>query len=107
MKKILFICSANKWRSPTAEHIFADLPEIETDSAGLDNSAAIPLSVEQLMWADLIFVMEHVHKRKLSRKFKKHLNGQRVIVLGIPDEYKYMDPELIKKLQSKVTPFLK
>jgi predicted protein tyrosine phosphatase len=25
MIQLLFICGKNKWRSPTAEHIFADL----------------------------------------------------------------------------------
>ncbi len=104
---ILFLCSANRLRSPTAEHVFADLPNIETDSAGLDASANIVISAEQLKWADIIFVMEHKHRAKLSKKYRKHINGQRVITLDIPDNYEYMDPGLIKLLKAKVSPFLR
>ena len=106
LKKILFICSQNKLRSPTAEAVFAGTPGIEVDSAGLNNDAVVPLSPEQVAWADMIFVMEQEHRSKLNRKFKRHLNGQRVIVLGIPDEYDYMDPVLVQLLKVKVAPFL-
>lgn len=106
MKNILFICAANRLRSPTAEQVFADYPDIETDSAGVNNSADVVVSPEQLKWANLIFVMENVHRRKLSKTYKKHLNGQRIITLGIPDNYAYMDEELIRILKVKVEPFL-
>jgi len=46
MKRILFLCSQNKLRSPTAECIFTDYPGIEVDSAGLNNNAIVPLSDE-------------------------------------------------------------
>lgn len=105
-KKVLFICSANKLRSPTAEHIFADYPNVETDSAGLNLSADLVLSSEQVQWADMIFVMERAHRNKLSKKYKKHLNGQRVICLNIADDFDYMDPTLIHILKSRVTPYL-
>jgi predicted protein tyrosine phosphatase len=59
-----------------------------------------------LVWAQLIFVMERAHRNKLSAKFKKHLNGKRVICLDIPDDYDYMDPNLIQLLQAKVPRFL-
>jgi predicted protein tyrosine phosphatase len=106
LKNLLFICSQNKLRSPTAEAVFAGIPGIDVDSAGLNNDAIVPLSPEQLGWADVIFVMEKAHREKLNRKFKRHLNGQRVIVLGIPDDYEYMDPVLMELLKAKVTPFL-
>lgn len=106
-KNVLFLCSANRLRSPTAEHVFANWPNIETDSAGLDASASIVLSSEQLKWADIIFVMENRQRNRLSKKYKKHLNGQRVITLGIPDNYEYMDPVLIKLLETKAGPFLR
>ena len=106
-KNVLFLCSANRLRSPTAEHVFANWPNIETDSAGLDASASVVLSSEQLKWADIIFVMENRQRNRLSKKYKKHLNGQRVITLGIPDDYEYMDPVLIKLLEAKAGPFLR
>ncbi len=105
MTHLLFICSQNKLRSPTAEAVFAGTPGIEVDSAGLNNDAIVPLSPEQVGWADVIFVMEKAHREKLTRKFKRHLNHQRVVVLGIPDNYAYMDPALVELLKSKVTPY--
>jgi len=101
MKRVLFLCSRNKLRSPTAEDIFRGQPAIEVDSAGLAPDAEVPLSVEQIEWADLIIVMENVHKQRLNRKFRKSLGGKRVVVLGILDKYPYMDAELIRLLRLK------
>ena len=70
-----------------------------SEKVGLNNDAIVPLSPEQVEWADVIFVMEKEHRNKLNRKFKRHLNGQRVIVLGIPDDYDFMDPEARRQFQ--------
>lgn len=107
MKRALFLCTQNRLRSPTAEHVFSTWSGVETDSAGLGADATIPLSPEQIEWASIIFVMEKMHKNRLSAKFKRHLNGKRVICLDIPDEYDYMQPELIKLLESKAGRFLR
>jgi predicted protein tyrosine phosphatase len=103
---VLFICTQNRLRSPTAEHVFSTYPGIETDSAGLGNDANITLSTEQIEWASVIFVMEQTHKKKLSQKFKSHINGKKIICLGIPDEYEFMQDELVELLKKKVEPFL-
>jgi predicted protein tyrosine phosphatase len=105
--RALFICSQNPLRSPTAEQIFSSWPGIEADSVGLANDATVPLSVEQIEWATIIFVMEKAHRNKLSKKFKNHQNGKKIICLSIPDEYDYMQPELIKLLEAKVGIFLR
>jgi predicted protein tyrosine phosphatase len=107
MLKLLFLCSQNKLRSPTAEQVFSQLYGVECDSAGLHESAEMYLSPEQLQWADIVFVMERSHKTKLSKKFKRHLDGKRVVVLGIPDEYGYMDSALVALLEKKVMPFIR
>lgn len=99
---VLFICSQNRLRSPTAEQVFADWPGIETSSAGLNNDAENPVTPELLEWAELIFVMERAHRSKLSAKFKRHLGHARVVCLDIPDEYDYMDEELVRLLRGKV-----
>jgi len=99
MKRLLFLCSQNKLRSPTAETIFAETPGIEVDSAGLNNDAVVPLSEEQSEWADVILVMETVHRTRLNRKFRACLGGKRIAVLNIPDDYEYMDEELIELLR--------
>ncbi|MCE9518442.1 MAG: phosphotyrosine protein phosphatase [Verrucomicrobia bacterium] len=105
-KHILFLCSQNKLRSPTAEAIFADHPAIEVDSAGLNNDAEIPLSEEQIEWADLIIVMEKAHCNRLNRKFKRALAGKRIAVLDIPDEYEYMEPSLVALLKSRCASYI-
>lgn len=107
MLRALFICSANRLRSPTAEQVFASWPGVETDSAGLSNGASQELSGEQLEWATIVFVMEKAHRSKLSKKFRKYLNGKRVICLDIPDEYDFMQPELVRLLETKAGPFLR
>ena len=106
MVNALFICSQNKLRSPTAETVFAKWPDVETDSAGLNNDAETPLTPEQIAWADVIFVMEKAHRNKLSKRFRKYLNGKRVICLDIPDDYDFMQQELVKLLETKVERFL-
>jgi predicted protein tyrosine phosphatase len=93
-RRILFVCSQNKLRSPTAEAVFANHPEVDVDSAGLNHDAVIPLSPEHIEWADLILVMEKSHQNRLSKSFRKYLTGKRVIVLNIPDDYDYMEPAL-------------
>lgn len=107
MKRALFICTQNRLRSPTAEQVFASWPDVESDSAGLGNDAEVPLSSEQIAWATIIFVMEKVHRRRLAQNFRTHLNGKRVICLDIPDDYAYMQPELIRALEAKAGKFLR
>lgn len=71
--------------------------------AGLDKTASVPLSSDMLTWADQILVMEKRHKSKLTRDFSAFLKGKSIGVLGIPDKYRFMDPELVKLLK-KVVP---
>ena len=102
MKKVLFVCSQNKLRSPTAERVFSNDPDLEVLSAGLNSDAMNVLTPELVLWAEVIFVMEKAHKNKLQKKFKRYLNKQRVICLNIPDEYEFMAPELVSMFQEMV-----
>src|SRR5689334_18128099 len=106
MVKALFVCSQNRLRSPTAEHVFSQYEGVECESAGTNGSANIPLGPELVEWADIIFVMERAHRNKVTKMFRGHLNGKRIIVLGIPDDYEYMDETLIHLLKLKVEPYL-
>ena len=107
MKHVLFVCSQNRLRSPTAEQVFAGHPGIETASAGLNRDAEHPLGNELVAWADIVFVMEKTHRDKLTSKFKAQLRDKRVICLDIPDDYDYMDPGLVRLLEMKVPPHLR
>ena len=102
MKNVLFVCSQNRLRSPTAEQVFADHPAIEVASAGTNSDAQNPLSSELVRWADLIFVMEKSHRNKVQKKYRSDLKTARVICLDIPDEYEFMDEGLIRLLKIKV-----
>ena len=107
MIRALFICSQNKLRSQTAEQVFSQWPGVEADSAGLNNDAETPLSLEQVDWADVIFVMEKPHRTKLNRQFRRYLDGKRVICLDIADNYAFMQPELVQLLETKAGRFLR
>jgi predicted protein tyrosine phosphatase len=106
MKHLLFICSQNKLRSPTAEAVFAEYAGVEVDSAGLNNDAEVPLSEEQLEWADVILVMERAHRERLNRKFGHALSGKGIAVLNIPVDYEYIDEDLIRILKLRCQPYL-
>jgi predicted protein tyrosine phosphatase len=93
--RALFVCSRNRLRSPTA------------DSAGLAPDAVTPLELDQIEWAEVVFVMEQRHKVKLTRMFGRSLKGKRIICLDIPDKYAFMDPELIAVLQRKAGKFIR
>jgi len=104
--KLLFVCTAGKLRSPTAEKVFAEWPGLGTRSAGLDAACPQPLSAELVAWADRVFVMEPRHRKKVRRRFRDALGRKPLIVLGIPDEYEFMDPALIAHLEDRVPQFL-
>ncbi|CAJ0741495.1 hypothetical protein R16034_02670 [Ralstonia edaphis] len=105
--RALFICSRNRLRSPTAEAVFAKWPNVETDSAGLAPDADVQLDADQLDWAEVIFVMERSHQRRLSQRFDARLRGKRVVCLNIPDDYVFMQPELVALLEKRVGPHLR
>ena len=105
-KKLLFLCSRNRWRSPTAEWIFHGMDGLQARSAGTEQGARVKVTAGHLGWADIIFVMEKKHLRRLREKFAGELTGKRVVCLNIPDEYQFMQPELVDRLEASVPPAL-
>ena len=103
VRTVLFVCSQNKLRSPTAEQVFSRREDLEVASAGTNHDAETPLTVELVSWADLIFVMEKAHRSKLRRRFRAALAGKRVICLDVPDNFASMQPELVRLLEIKVS----
>ena len=104
--RVLFVCSRNRLRSPTAEAVFGGMPGVEADSAGLAPDAEAVLDAAQVDWADLVVVMERQHKARLVQKFGARLKGKRVVCVDIPDRYDYMQPELVALLERKIGPLL-
>ena len=106
MKRLLFICSRNQWRSPTAEAIYRDDPRVEVRSAGLSVSARRHVTEKLLLWADLVLVMEPSHKRRIHEAFPEIAPDLKIEVLDITDDYTFMDPELMQLLRDGIEPFL-
>lgn len=106
MQRVLFVCSRNRRRSPTAETIFSEYEGIEVESAGLERDAEITIDRDAIRHADIIFVMEKTHQRKLLQQFGSELKHKRVVCLDIRDRYGYMEPALVALLRRKVGPLL-
>jgi predicted protein tyrosine phosphatase len=105
--KLLFVCTVNRMRSCTAETIYSADPHYEVRSAGTALTATRQVTPELLRWADMIFVMEKMHEEFILEKFPDIDVSHRLKVLGIPDYYYFMEPELIELLRAKIDPFLK
>jgi predicted protein tyrosine phosphatase len=101
--KLLFVCSQNRLRSRTAERIFSGIPGIQVRSAGTQPDARIVVTEGHIGWADIIFLMEKSHLNRLRRKFPEALKGRRTVTLHIPDDFGFMQPELIDELRAKVS----
>lgn len=104
--KLLFICSRNKWRSLTAEKVFEQYSMYDVRSAGTEDNARIKVTAGHIGWADLIFVMEKKHAGRLKEKFYQEIIGKQIIRLDIPDDYTYMDEELIELLKIRVSEYI-
>ncbi len=103
---LLFLCSRNQWRSPTAEANFKDHPGHHARSAGLSPQARVRVSEKLILWADIIFCMEKEHRNRLRERFPSALDGKEIVVLDIPDDYQFMEPELVEVLKASVSPYL-
>jgi predicted protein tyrosine phosphatase len=103
---ILFVCSRNKWRSPTAETIYKNRQDHNVKSAGTEPAAKIRVTSKQILWADIIFTMEKKHKQRLLEKFPEESKNKRLLVLDIKDDYEYMDAELVQMIKVSVDPYL-
>jgi predicted protein tyrosine phosphatase len=106
-QNILFVCSANKQRSKTAEDYFSlSFKDLNFKSAGTNiklcnKEGTNPLDMEMLDWADLVLVMENKHKEIINKntgsKYKK-----KIMVLDVQDIYKYYQKELLEILEIKI-----
>jgi len=76
--KALFVCGRNQRRSPTAERIFKDDPRLSVRSAG---------------------VMEPKHAARIRFQFTAE-SIPPMRSLDIPDDYEYMDSELVELLRT-------
>jgi len=101
-RRLLFVCSQNRLRSPTAEAVCQGVEGVEAISAGTNNDAEQPLTGDLIEWADIVIAMEREHRNRINRKFRQQMQGKALFVLGIPDDYDYMQPELVNLLKARL-----
>ena len=99
---LLFVCGRAQWRSPTAERVFSRDPRYACRDRGFSSKSERTIHQSDVEWADLIFVMERYHAARLRAEHRDWLRDTPVHVLDIPDDYQFMDPELVKLLSSRV-----
>lgn len=104
--KLLFICSKNRWRSVTAERLFDGFHNYVARSAGTEKCARVKVTAGHLGWADLIFVMEKKHRRRIQAQYAGILVSKKIVCLNIPDDYGLMDPALIDLLKATLRPYI-
>ena len=104
MLNLLFICSKNQWRSPTAELLFKGHQLHNARSAGTSDKARIKLNQKLIDWADVVFVMEYKHRDIIKQQFNMH--HKQLVVLNIEDDYQFSDPELVEILKAGLADWL-
>ncbi len=105
--RILFVCSENRLRSPTAAAVFSEFEGVDAISAGTNKDCECPVSGDLIEWADAVLVMETSHRNKVSKRFRDLLRGKKLAVLEIPDIYEFMDPMLIALLKARVPRYVR
>jgi len=100
-QRVLFVCTANQQRSPTAERLYQDDPRFEVRSAGTDALFGRRVTREDLEWADLVVVMEDRHEQKIRSEFPEAAEKTHLVVLGIPDVYQFMDQRLQREISER------
>ena len=103
-ERVLFVCTGNMDRSPTAEALLKRMGGYDVKSAGTLPYATRRISVDLIEWADLIFVMEEHHRDVILSICPEA--EKKIIVLGIPDRYPRNSPELIRRLKTKLSEHL-
>lgn len=100
--RVLFVCGRNQWRSPTAEALYRRDPRVSVRSAGVSEKSRRRVSADDLAWADLVLVMERKHRARILDTFRDVSPMPPIESLDIPDDYEYMDPELVELLRGAV-----
>ena len=103
---ILVVCGRNKKRSRTAEYIFKNDNRFNIRSVGLSPKSNRKISENDLNWADLIFAMESGYRARIWGIYM-HIDLPPIEVLNIPDDFEFMDEELIDLLTDRINDTLR
>ncbi len=75
-------------------------------SVGTSRSARRRLTIADIGWAEIICVMEEKHKSRIRSEFRNDIGNTPIHVLDIPDDYQYMEAELVEILVEKTEPLI-
>ena len=106
-ERILFVCTANIDRSPTAQELYARDPRYDVRSAGTASFARVRLSREILQWADRVFVMnerEDQHRTLIRIRFPDV--DCPIVDLDVADNWRKGNPDLVRLLKRRLKPHL-
>lgn len=105
--RLLFVCSVGLLRSPTAANVAIKLGYNARSCGSNHDFSLIPISVNLIYWADVIFFLnQENYKETLNIFFGDsdtiiELNSK-AVVWDIPDNYEYNHPELIELITKKL-----
>ncbi len=106
VRKVLFVCHQNRVRSATAERLFCQRLDLDVRSAGTSSDAMVRVNARMLDWADLVFTMDEGQALALEEMFPRHPALAQLVCLQIPDEFTFLQPELVALLEQRVTPLV-
>ena len=103
--RLLFVCSANRLRSPTAEMV-ARRHGLVADSVGtMQDLAIVALREDHLRWATHVICMESEHA-EIVREFQARIglpaDNPGLSVWHIPDDFDFMDERLQRMIENRL-----
>lgn len=103
---VLFVCSRNQWRSPTAEKLYEKDERVNVRSRGTSRNAVQTITANDIKWSSVILVMEDKHRKRILATFPDETRYKPLHVLDIPDDYRFMELDLISLISSAVDPII-
>ena len=98
--RVLAVCSAGLLRSATIQQYLVKEFGDNVRNCGVDEEyALIPISTALVSWAHEIIFADIISFTKVRAKLKEMDVLDKCIILKIPDQYEFNDPELIKLIK--------
>lgn len=120
--RVLFVCRANRNRSPTAERVFAELVrawgrtvfdplhptarhDVQVASAGYEaDDDGNPLDQAMLDAATYVFALDQDVANELKRR-RYRIGASKLLILDVPDRYHCGFPDLVEILRAQLDPY--
>lgn len=94
-QRVLCVCSAGLLRSPTTASVLHKEFGFNTRACGHSQEyALIPISEALIEWAEQVVFVSQENFDECSNEAKELLSEKTVVILDIPDEFEYNNPQL-------------